>query len=198
MQNQVARQELTALMGVVEPNQKPALVNAILKTHPDNEILAQLYVDLNKMQAPTLMEEQAMQTMQQMKEALDAKDEEIMRLTKQVEDFQLQVQKEDKSQVFELEKMRLEHQYGIEDKILEAQLNQGADADKAAIEAEKARVQLEAAAQKAAIDAESGRMKLANQAATQQMALDGKRMQMGLNLASKLFGGKQDETVARE
>lgn len=197
MQNQVARQELTALMGVVEPNQKPALVNAILKTHPDNEILAQLYVDLNKMQAPTAMEEQAMQTMQQMKEALDAKDEEIMRLSKELEDFQIQAKNDDKSQVFELEKMRLEHQYGIEDRILEAQLNQGADADKAAIEAERARVQLEAAAQKAAIDAESGRMKLANQAATQQMAMEGKRMQMGLNLASKLFGGK-DETVAGE
>lgn len=40
MQNQIARQELTALMGVVEPNQKRAIVNAILRTHPDNEILA--------------------------------------------------------------------------------------------------------------------------------------------------------------
>ena len=196
MQNQIARQELTALMGVVEPQQKKSIVNAILKTHPDNDILAQLYVELNSMVAPTEMEMRLQQVMEQMKQAIDQKDEEIMRLTAQVEEYQRSDASADKDKVFQLEKMRLEHQYGIEDKILEAQLSQGADADKAAIEAEKARVQLEAAAQKAAIDAESGRLKLANQAASQRLALNAQETKMGLDLADRIFGGKNEAGTA--
>ena len=197
MANQIARQELTALMGVVEPNQKRFIVNAILATHPDNEILAELYTNLNSIPQPSEMEMKMEQVIQQMKEAIEQKDEEIMRLTATVDEFQRNDLSSDKDKVFQLKKMELEHQYGIEDKIIEAQLNQGADADKAAIEAEKSRIQLESQAQKAAIDAEMGRMKLAGQAASQRMDLENKRMSHAMNLADKLFGGT-DETGDRQ
>lgn len=188
MQNQIARAELTSLMNVVEPNQKRAIVNAILKTHPDNEILAQLYAELNAMQAPSPMEQEMQQVIEQMKQAIDQKDEEIMRLTAQVDDFQRSSLQQDKDKVFQLRKMALEHQYGMEDEILKAQLAQGADADKEAVQAETDRIKLESAADKAAIDAESGLMKLASQ----RLDLENKKVSMGMDLADRIFGGSNE------
>lgn len=196
MQNQIARTELSALMGVVEPNQKRAIVNAILRTHPDNEVLAQLYAELNSMPKPSPMEQEMENVIAEMKKAIDQKDEEIMRLTAQVEDFQRSDRSQDKSHIFELRKMQLEHQYGMEDEILKAQLAQGTDADKAAIEAERERVKLEAAAQKAAVDAEKGRMDLEFKAASQQMDLENKRTNMDMDLTDRIFGGRDDKTGA--
>lgn len=147
MENQIARQELTALMGVVEPNQKRAIVNAILKTHPDNDTLVQLYADLNAMPAPTQMEEQAMQTIQQMKTAIDGKDQQILQLTAQLEQLKKQVENQDKSYLFELKKMELEHRFEMEKLTLQAQIdNTPADAAKAAAEVDKARLDAEKAA----------------------------------------------------
>lgn len=196
MQNQIARAELSALMNVVEPNQKRAIVNAILRTHPDNEVLAQLYAELNSVPQPSPMEQEMEQVIAQMKDAIDKKDEEIMRLSAQVEDFQRSDRSQDKSHVFELEKMRLEHQYGIEDKILEAQLESGTDTEKAAAEAELERIRVEGAARKAAMDAAGQRMKLEGQAAKQQMELEGMQAKQALELTDKLFGGNDGTTGA--
>lgn len=196
MQNQIARAELSALMNVVEPNQKRSIVNAILRTHPDNEILAQLYAELNSIPEPSPMEAQMEQVIAEMKKAIEQKDEEIVRLTGQVEDFQRSERSQDKSQIFELRKMQLEHQYGMEDEILKAQLAQGTDADKAAIEAERSRLKLEADAQKAALDIETGKQKLRFQAAKDRMELDNKQTKMNMDLADRLFGGRNDTTGA--
>lgn len=163
MQLQVARQELSSLMGVVEPMQKGAIVNAILRTHPDNEILAQLYAELNAAPQPTQNEIQLQQLVEQMKQAIDNKDAEILQLTAQVEAYQRSDKSQDKSHVYELEKMKLEHQYGMEDEILKAQLNQGADAEKEAADAERERMRTEADARKAALDIESKNISLETQ-----------------------------------
>lgn len=163
MQLQVARQELSSLIGVVEPMQKGAIVNAILRTHPDNEILAQLYAELNAAPQPTQNEIQLQQLVEQMKTAIDNKDQEILALTAQVEAYQRSDKSQDKSHVYELEKMKLEHQYGMEDEILKAQLNQGADAEKEAAEAERERMRTEADARKAALDIESKNISLETQ-----------------------------------
>lgn len=163
MQLQVARQELSSLMGVVEPMQKGAIVNAILRTHPDNEILAQLYAELNSAPQPTQNEIQLQQLVEHMKQAIDNKDQEILALTAQVEAYQRSDKSQDKSHVYELEKMKLEHQYGMEDEILKAQLNQGADAEKEAAEAERERMRTEAYARKAALDIESKNISLETQ-----------------------------------
>ena len=180
----------------MEPNQKRAIVNAILRTHPDNEILAQLYAELNSIPEPSPMEAQMEQVIAEMKKAIEQKDEEIVRLTGQVEDFQRSERSQDKSQIFELRKMQLEHQYGMEDEILKAQLAQGTDADKASIEAERSRLKLEADAQKAALDIETGKQKLRFQAAKDRMELDNKQTKMNMDLADRLFGGRNDTTGA--
>lgn len=163
MQLQVARQELNTLIGVVEPMQKGAIVNAILRTHPDNAVLAQLYAELNSAPMPTQNEIQLQQLVEQMKQAIDNKDQEILALTSQVEAFQRSDKSQDKSHVYELQKMKLEHQYGMEDEILKAQLNQGADAEREAAEAERERMRTEADARKAAIDIESKNISLETQ-----------------------------------
>lgn len=163
MQLQVARQELSSLMGVVEPMQKGAIVNAILRTHPDNEILAQLYAELNAAPQPTQNEIQLQQLVEQMKTAIENKDQEILALTAQVEAYQRSDKSQDKSHIYDLEKMKLEHQYGMEDEILKAQLNQGADAEKEAAEAERERMRTEADARKAALDIESKNISLETQ-----------------------------------
>lgn len=163
MQLQVARQELSSLMGVVEPTQKGAIVNAILRTHPDNEILAQLYAELNAAPQPTQNEIQIQQLVEQMKQAIENKDQEILQLTAQVEAYQRSDKSQDKSHVYELEKLKLEHQYGMEDEILKAQLNQGSDAEKEAAEAERERMRTEVDARKAALDIESKNISLETQ-----------------------------------
>lgn len=193
MQNQIARQELTALMGVVEPNQKRAIVNAILKTHPDNEILGDLYAEINSIPQPTEMEMQAQELIGQMKEAIDQKNEEIMNLTAQIEEFRKSDREQDKDQFFQLKKMELEHQYKVEDEILKAQLSQGMDADKAAIEAQRDELKLEAEAARAALDVEKGRIDLENAAINHQMDLEHKQANMELDLANKIFGGNNNE-----
>ena len=189
MQNQIARQELTALMGVVEPNQKRAIVNAILRTHPDNEILATLYAELNSAPQPSAMEQEMEQVIEQMKQAIEQKDQEIMNLTAQVEDFRRSDRSQDKSQVFELEKMRLQHEYDQEDKIMDAQIEQGLDANRAAVENEKERIKVEADATRAAIRAEGDLMKLQGQEVKQEMELDKEKASMALDLTKKIFGG---------
>ena len=168
MENQVARQELTALMGVIEPNQKRAVVNAILKTHPDNETLIQLYAELNAMPAPTPMEEEAIKTAQQMKQALDAKNQEIMQLTAQLEQLKTQVESQDKSYRFDLLKAQQQHNFKMEEMALQKQLDQTpADAAKTAAEVQKAELGVE----KETISLEREREKAATAQIEDQAAL---------------------------
>lgn len=198
MQNQIARAELSALMNVVEPNQKRAIVNAILRTHPDNEILAQLYAELNSIPEPSQMEAEMQQVIEQMKKAMDQKDEEIMRLSEQVEQLQDAAAQQQRSQVFELQKMELEHRYNQEDEILKAQLEAGGDADRAAIEAERERLKLEYEARRQAMKLDGDRMDLENKAANQQLDMDAKRAGMALDLTNKIFSGVKNETQSGE
>lgn len=144
MQNQVARQELTALIGIADPSQKRPLMNALLKTHPDNEILAQLFAELNSIPAPTEMEQQALATVEQMKQAIEGKNQEILQLTAQVEQMKKQMETQDKSYAFDLQKMEMEHRFKMEELALSAQLKGSpADTARAAAEADKARLEVE-------------------------------------------------------
>jgi len=188
MQNQIARAELTALMGSVEPNQKRAIVNAILKTHPDNEILAQLYAELNSMQAPTEMEMQAQMLLQQMKETIEKKNEEIMSLTQQLEEYRRSNQSQIRSYEFELLKQRQAHEFKMEELAVEKELEAGADAVKLAADADKAQLDVE----NKAIDLEIKKTQ-ANTETTKAILEDVKAQN---ELFNQLTGGVQtNETV---
>ena len=143
MELQVARQELATLVGVVEPAQKRSIVNAILRTHPDNDILANLYAELNAMPQPTEMEMQMQDTIAKMKEAIDAKDKEIVQLTAQVDAYEKSSADFDKSLQAEFLKARQQHEFRMEENAQKAMLDQGGDAVKSAAEADKAQMDLE-------------------------------------------------------
>lgn len=171
MQRQVARSELGQLLGVAEPNQKGPIINAILQSHPDNEILGQLYAELNSVPQPTMMEEQMANTIEQMKLAIEERDQKMQEMQGIIDQYDKSTKEQDKNIEFELAKMKLQHQYDIEDKIVDAQLDSGVDADKAAIEAQRARVQLEKEAESAAIKLEGEKQKLALEGAKAGMDL---------------------------
>ena len=146
MELQVARQEITALMPMVDPSQKQALVNALLRTHPCNEVLAQLYAEINSVHAPTQQEMQLQQLCEQMKAAIDGKDQEILNLTQKLEETRKQVENTDKGLRAELLKAQMQHEYKMEEIALQSQLNGNADAEKAAAEADKAQMDVESKA----------------------------------------------------
>lgn len=160
MQRQVARQELGQLLGVAEPNQKGPIINAILQSHPDNEILGQLYAELNSIPQPTLMEQQMQQTIEQMKLAIEERDEKMKEMQDIIDQYDKSTTEQDKNIEFELAKMKLQHQYDLEDKIVDAQLDSGVDTEKVANEAERARIKVESEAETAAIKAQSAKDKL--------------------------------------
>lgn len=146
MELQVARQEITALIPMVDPSQKPALVNALLRTHPCNEILANLYADINSAPAPTQQELQLQQLVEKMKTAIDGKDQEILNLTEQLEAVRKQVENTDKGLQADLIKAKMQHEFKMEELALQSQLNGNIDAEKAAAEADKAQMDVESKA----------------------------------------------------
>lgn len=146
MELQVARQEITALMPMVDPSQKQALVNALLRTHPCNEVLAQLYAEINSVHAPTQQEMQLQQLCEQMKTAIDGKDQEILNLTQQLEETRKQVENTDKGLRAELLKAQMQHEFKMEEIALQSQLNGNVDAEKATAEADKAQMDVESKA----------------------------------------------------
>lgn len=146
MELQVARQEITTLMPMVDPSQKQALVNALLRTHPCNEVLAQLYAEINSVHAPTQQEMQLQQLCEQMKTAIDGKDQEILNLTQQLEETKRQVENTDKGLQADILKAKMQHEFKMEEIALQSQLNGNADAEKAAAEADKAQMDVESKA----------------------------------------------------
>lgn len=146
MELQVARQEITALIPMVDPSQKPALVNALLRTHPCNEILANLYADINSAPAPTQQELQLQQLVEKMKTAIDGKDQEILNLTEQLEAVRKQVENTDKGLQADLLKAKMQHEFKMEELAFQSQLNGNIDAEKAAAEADKAQMDVESKA----------------------------------------------------
>lgn len=182
MQRQVARQELAQLIGVANDNQKPSLVNAILKSYPDNEILAQTYAELNSIPQPTEMEAQLQQMCEQMKAEIDQRDQVIRQQLEEIEQykksaFEIQVNSET-----ELTKLRLNHEYAMEEEILKAQLSSGMDADKAAIEAEKEQVKLETeiASSNLKLQAQAAKIAMDTEKENVKAALDMRKAQIDL------------------
>jgi hypothetical protein len=143
MELQIARQELTVLLPLADPSQKRLIFNAILRTHPNNEILAQLYAELNAAPQPTPMEAEMQQTIEQMKAAIEQKDAEILQLTAQVETCQKSSADMEKSIEADILKMKMSHEFKMEEMALQSQLQAGGDAVKAAAEADKAQLDLE-------------------------------------------------------
>lgn len=192
-----ARAEIVQLMSVAEPNQKPALIDALIQTYPDNPTMAQLFARLHSLPAPTQMEMEMQQVAMQMKEKIDQDQQTIMQLDQKLKEYEQMMRDQSAQRELELTKTQLDHQYKQEDMILQAQLDQGLEADKAAIEAQRESNRLEADAMSLAMKLDGERQKLAVQRAKDRMELDKKDALNQIAVASAaaraLQGNEQKE-----
>jgi len=152
---QVARQELMTLMGVIPEDKRMSLVNGIFLTHPDNAVMKNVFGAINMNPGPSPLEQQAFATIEEMKNAIGQKNQQIMELEEQIKQYKNYADNNDKQLAVDLMKTKIDHQYKQEDMILQARLNGGLDADKAAVEAQKAEMDLE----KSAIQLDTARVK---------------------------------------
>lgn len=171
-----ARAEIVQLMQVAEPNQKPALIDALIQTYPDNPTMAKLYASLHAIQAPTPMEAQMQQTVELMKQKIDQDAQTIQQLDQKCKEYEQLMRDQKAQRELEITKLQLEHQYDMENEILKAQLSGNVEADKAAIETQREANRLESEAMSQAIKLDGEKKKLALQDAKDRMELGKKAM----------------------
>lgn len=155
-----ARAEIVQLMQVAEPNQKPALIDALIQTYPDNPTMANLYATLHALPMPTPMEAEMQNTVMLMKQKIDQDQQLMMQMDQKIKEYEQMLRDQKAQRELEITKLELQHQYDQEDAILNAQLSAGADADKAAIEAQRETNRLEADAMSLAMKLDGERQKL--------------------------------------
>lgn len=146
MQQQIARAELVQLAGLVPDQNKMQIVDGILLSHNDNPVLRNVFGAIHKVPAPTAMEQQAIQTAEMMKQKIDELTQQNAMLEEQVKRYERNADNSDKNLQADFAKAEIEHRYKQEDMILQHQLDNGLDADKAAIENRKAQMDLESKA----------------------------------------------------
>lgn len=170
MELQIARAELMQLMGMVPEDKRMQFVNGIFLSHPDNAIMREVFGAINTNPGPSALEQEAFATIEQMKQAIGEKDTQIQDLQEQLKNME-QFQQNNKINLqADFVKKQMDHQFKQEDMILQAQLDQGLDAGKAAIENAKGQmelkkqaIQLDTATLKAQADVAKTVMDLANQ-----------------------------------
>lgn len=172
-----ARAEIVQLIQVAEPNQKPALIDALIQTYPDNPTMANLYARLHSIPAPTPMEAQMQQTIEMMKQKIDTDAQQMQEMDKQIKYYETETRNSDKNIQLELTKMQYQHEAKMEEMALQAQLdgNQSAaqvqaDTIKAQAEIEKQAIGLELAERKARTDIAVAEAK--NQVALEKADID--------------------------
>lgn len=156
MEKQVARQELASLAAIVPDTEKMKLVDGILLSHNDNPIIRNVFGAIHAAPQPSAMEQQAMATVEQMKQALDQKNRQIQELQKQLEQWQSFSENNDRDIQAKFAEMGLKHQQELEKMAFQAELDSGKDAASAEADAiarqmelEKQAVELDAAKAKA-------------------------------------------------
>ena len=159
LQRQVARTELITLAGIVPDQQKPAIVNGVLKASDNNKILKETYEELNKVPAPTAMEAQMGQTIEQMKAAIEERDQKMMEMQETIDFYEKSTREQDKNLEAQFAELDLRHQQDLEKMAFKAELDAGlnagtarTDAIKEQMEIEKQGIQLDTARVKAAAE----------------------------------------------
>ena len=143
MQKQVAMQTLMQIAAIVPDTEKMKVVDGVLLAHNDNPILANVFGAIHANPEPSAMEAQAFDTIEQMKQAIEQKNQQIEQLQESIKKMEQNSANNERSITADFMKMKLQHQYNQEDKILDAQLSAGADTAKADAEIEKANIGVE-------------------------------------------------------
>ena len=157
MQRQVARNELITLAGLVEPQQKMAIVDGILLASGNNAILKDTYARLHQVPAPTAMEDQMAMTIEQMKQAIEERDQKMQEMQQQIDFYEKSSKETEMNLEAKFAEMDLSHQQRLEQMAFQAQLDAGADAGRAQTEAIKQQMEIE----KEGIQLDTARVKAA-------------------------------------
>ena len=143
MQQQIARAELVQLAGLVPDQNKMNIVDGILLSHSSNPVLRNVFGAIHRSPEPTAMEQEAFATIDQMKMALDQKNQQIEEMQKQIERYETASDNQDKSIEADFLKMQMQHEQAMEMEAFKAELNGNADAQKAQADAIKSQMDLE-------------------------------------------------------
>lgn len=143
MEKQVARQELVQLASIVPEADKMKMVDGILLSHNDNGILRNVFGALHNQPAPTAMEQEAFNTIEQMKAAIEEKNKKLQEMQDTIDRYEQGSRMQDKSLQADFAMENLKHRQELEKMAFQAQLEQGADAGKAMVDAQKAQMELE-------------------------------------------------------
>ena len=191
-----ARAEIVQLMQVAEPNQKPSLIDALIQTYPDNPVMAKLYAQLHSLPTPTPLELEMQQTCELMKNKIDQDQQVIAQLDMKLKEYEQMLRDQGAQRELELTKMQLDHQYKMEEAILDAQLDSGVDASKAAIEAQRESNKLEGEAMRMAMQLDADKAKIAVQGAKDRMELEKKAALDSIAIQSAKFKAEQSARKA--
>lgn len=142
-EKQVARQELIQLAALVPETEKMKLVDGILLSHNDNPILRNVFGAIHAAPQPSPMEQQAFDTIEQMKQAIEQKNAQIEDLQKQLEQWQNFKDNNDRDIQAKFAEMNLQHQQKMEEMAFQKQLEGGADAEQAQLETASKQLELE-------------------------------------------------------
>ena len=155
MERQIARTELAAIGNMVSEDQKRIVVNGILMTHGDNAVLREVYGELNKVPQPTAMEKQAFDTIEQMKAAIQERDEKMQEMQKQIDFYENSQRDQKMGYEAQFIQSQQAHKNELETIAFKAALeNNGVDAAKAQAELEKENLEL----QKKAVELDKAKM----------------------------------------
>lgn len=143
MARQVARNELITLAGIVPEQQKPAIVDGILKASGDNAILRDTYGEIHKMPAPTAMEGQMADTIEQMKQAIEERDVKMREMQEQLDFYEKSTREQDRNLEAQFAEIDLRHQHDLQKMAFKAQLDAGLNAGQAESEAVKNAAEIE-------------------------------------------------------
>ena len=119
------------------------LVDGILLSHNDNPILRNVFGAIHGQPQPTQMEQEAFDTIEQMKQALEQKNQQIQEMQQQIEQWKQFSENGDRSTQAKFAEMQLKHQQDLESMAFKAQLDAGKDAGKAQMETMSRQMELE-------------------------------------------------------
>ena len=143
MEKQVARQELASLAAIVPEAEKMKMIDGILLSHGDNPIIRNVFGAIHAQPQPTQMEQKAFDTIEQMKNAIGQKDQQIAELQQQLEQWKNFDKNGDKSIRAKFAEMGLKHQQDLETMAFKAQLDAGKNAEYAQMNAAAKQMELE-------------------------------------------------------
>lgn len=145
MERQIAMQMLSGMLPTVQqdPVKLQAVMDGMLLANSDNAILRQVYAVLHSRPQPTQMEQEAMETVEQMKEALDKKNQELMQLQEQVKSYESGERNTAQTIQGEILKMKLQHEQKLQEMAFQKELDGNTEAAKAAMDLEKQQMDIE-------------------------------------------------------